>query len=364
MSDDLEDGLRAVLRATLDPLQPAPGLASGAARRGRSLRRRSRLVTAGAAVGAVLVALGVAVVVQGVSGDDTLRPAATASAQPTLPPPPAGQQAVSFHGIQLFVPDDWQVPGGVSCTGGTRPGVSFPGGAVPACGMPPSQVPEVQLARASSDAGEQYAALATEPALVDGQPVRRGRGSVLPGSPVVEVMYVPQTEAVVVVKNPDRVEFDVLTTVHFAPVDRVGCQDRLSGFAPGPTAHPQAKDRLLPEQPTRVAVCRYLDGWLMQSRAPTASELAALMADVEHAPAAPQRWSNARCDEPQTEGIIVRAEYAQADPVVLSARLDGCPWQVTNGQLTRGLSLELLDNLTDAVGYAGSLGNVSELPAR
>jgi len=360
MNDHLETLLRSTLHDQLDQVQPSDELARVAAQRGSARRRRALVAISAAAAAVVGLSTAGMALLQSLNGDSLT---ASTDGLRTAPAPPAGQQAVSFHGIQLFVPSDWAV-GASSCPGTGRPHVRFVDGASAGCAEAPAPVTSVLLADASGQAGTHYAALATSPAFVDGKPARRGRGPAPGGAPVADVLLVPQTGAVVVVFDLEQAGFPVLDSVHFAEVDQVGCRDQITTFVPPAPQRQDARTELLPGGPVRVGVCRYVDGWLMRSHELAGAEIRGLQQLLGAAPIDVQTTRAGRCSVAQAEGVLLRAEYATGEPVVLSARIDGCPWQVSNGTVTRGLTGALITALTDAVGHTNSLGNTGELPTQ
>jgi hypothetical protein len=353
--DQLESALRVSLADAVAELPDDPALLLGTRRRRRARRLRLGAVAALAAVG--LTSTGLVLVSR---GKGTQRPDSLVLTEDG-PAPPAGQQAVSFHGTQLFVPGNWRL-NATRCGTPTENTVLLPGGTSETCHIPPvTGLTVVDLRLTSQPAGRQYAALATTPATIDGHEALRGHGTVADGAPTVDVLVVPDVDVVIAVTSPTAFGRALLDTVHVTPVDSVGCHDHVSSL----TAHSSRPDgtdqQLLPDGAQRVVLCRYTNNWLMRSAELDDAARQSLAAALRQLPDHPQSDPSADCATEAKRGVIIRATYPSGPAVELIAHLSGCTWSVSSGRRTVGITLSLLREIQNAVGFDGS-GDYTRLP--
>jgi hypothetical protein len=353
--DQLEAALKVSLAEAVAQLEDEPALLVGIRRRRRARRLRLGAAAALAAVG--LTGAGVVVVsqVKGTHRPDSLVPTDDG------PTPPAGQQAVSFHGIQLFVPGSWKL-NATRCGTPTENTVLFPDGMSETCHIPPvAGLTVVELRLTSQRGGRQYAALATTPATVDGHQALRGHGTVIEGATVFDVLVVPDVEVVIAVSSPTAFGRALLDTVHVTPVDSVGCHDHVSSLEAHSSGRDGTDQELLPDGAQRVVLCRYTDNWLMRSAELDDAVRQSLAAALRQLPDTPQSDPTADCATEAKRGVIIRANYPSGPDVELIAHLSGCTWSVSNGRRTMGITRALLREIEKAVSFDGS-GDYTRLP--
>jgi hypothetical protein len=353
--DQLESALKVSLAEAVAQLPDDPALLLGTRRRRRVRRLRLGAAAALAAVG--LMGAGVVLVSQvtGTHRPDSLVPTDDG------PPPPAGQQAVAFHGIQLFVPGTWRL-NATRCGRPTENTVLLPGGGAELCAMPPVPgLTVVDLRLTSQPGGRQYAALATMPATIDGHSALRGHGAIAEGAPVVDVVVVPDVDVVIAVSSPTPFGRALLDTVHVTPVDSLGCHDHVSSLEAHSSGRDGKDQELLPDGARRVVLCRYTDNWLMRSAELDDATRQSLVAALRELPDAPQSDPTADCATEAKRGVIIRATYPSGPDVELIAHLSGCTWSVSNGRRTMGITRALLKEMDNAVNFDGS-GDYTLLP--
>lgn len=350
-SDELAQALRTGFEAQTAHVTAPEGL--GPLARQRAGRHRRHVAGWAGLVVVVLGALGVVLAQAGSERGPVML------AQDVPPPAPHGQQAVSFHGLQVFVPREWPV-NATSCGTPRRSTVTFGDEPALSCYVPAAVgITVVDFRDATSLGGRQLVALAKSETNVDGHPARQGSGRVLAGAPLLHVVYVPSQRAVISVASPDdRTGARILRTVSVVPVDAYGCLDHVDSLDPTGQA---PVGELLPANASRVTACRYTDGWLTRSGAYSSAQLRVLHELVSRAPARPQT-SSGGCQLQGTHGLVLHVDVPETEGQQLGVQPGGCPWRITDGTRSRGLTQRLLDALLEPVGFDGSLGSTLELP--
>jgi DNA-directed RNA polymerase specialized sigma24 family protein len=338
------------------------GLLGEVRERGVHVRRRRLSVVAVATV-AVAALVGSAVV--GGSAPKNARKTADFSGVIDAPRPP-GTQPVSYHGVEIFVPDTWRLDVDQCRTPQRNAVLIEDEDPVVSCQVPqPRGLTVVRLTLVSTQPGQQRAALATQPVVVNGVSARRGRG-VPVGQPVaVSVLVLPQDNVVVSVESPDPAAVQqILDSTRSVPVDDFGC-------ATGPSTHDtlaanamterSAKDALVDGSPSGAVICRYTDGWVSRATELSASDRAALVRDlralpagVSHPPAGYDE-SPMACAQDGRHSYRILFRYSGYGGDTVDVRISGCDGlSATNGLRTTKISPALVGLLVRAVGYDGA----------
>jgi hypothetical protein len=297
------------------------------------------------------VALAVVLVGGGALGvwllDDRGDDARTETGPPitTMPPRiPDGLQAVSYHGVEILVPEDWTI-GNAHC--GTPQGntVMLPVGAVDLClvaepvGLTVVEVRPVEPGSLAGDARSDSERVLAEPGVV------------------------------VTVRGPDAaLREKILDDVRVTPVDSNGCDDRVASMEhPSPSGRPGAAEATVPGEPMSASMCRYEDLWLARSVPPLSG--AELRQVVDQLNALPEGVSLPGpefqfdctpmphlCAADERRGFVLRFDYAEGPPVLVHVRIAGTTEiAVANGDRTTKVDSALVLRISQDLGYDGTI---------
>lgn len=286
---------------------------------GQSGARRRRGWTALAAAAAVVA---VAVVVPSLL-DDGGSPGPDVATQPA-PVAPPGQRAVSWHGVQVFVPATWTLED-LYCHEPQSDTVVRPGGRED-CLVP--YVPGLTVVEFS--AGTESVPDA-QPVEVSGHAGSRGTVPLTEEAGVRTVLVLPDLEVTVSVRSPDEAAAQaILDTAAVVDVDALGCASRLPDTSPSPPDVPGAADRVLPGEPVRVVLCEYGDLRLERSGVLPPDEVKAFQAALDAAPVGTTpsgvgvTVSEELCPEYDRAPMVAQAEYADGGRLQVFTRLNSC----------------------------------------
>ncbi|MCW2777021.1 MAG: hypothetical protein JWN17_746 [Frankiales bacterium] len=332
----LDDVLRSSVDAHVGAPVDAGALLVGATRTASRRRRRTR------AAAVVAVAASVAAVVTGAGvlrADEPDAPAA-----PVAHPVPAGQQAVSWHGVQVLVPASWRLDA-LRCTQAAADTVLRPGARLTCLARQAPGLTVVEFSALTPDGRGTPAAAATTPVDLDGVPALRG--TVLSYSRYAqpqEVLVVPSEQVVVTVTAPTYdVTRALLDTATVVDVDANGCRSRVAATrATGPAPRSGADASLLPGSPTSVSVCRYAGLRLEESRRLSPGVVRALQTRLEGLPTGRSgrlpvdETSDDACREADAGGLLLDAAYRRGPHVQVWDREQACTDRSpTNGTAVR-----------------------------
>lgn len=318
LSDSVSRGVEAAV--TAEPVDGVLLLQRVTARERAGGRRRRR--RSAAAVGLAAVAAAAAVVVPSL-----LTPTAPAVVSAPEPVPP-GQRAVSWHGVQVLVPDTWGLDDEF-CDAPQSDTVVVPGARL-SC-LPPlvPGLTVVEFSVTGRTPGASLAGVADRPVTVSGRPALRGT-TVPDDEPTstLAVLEVPELDVTVTVRSPDPARAQaLLDTAQVVEVDALGCPSRLPSSSPPVPAVPGAADRVLPGEPVRVALCEYGDLRLEKAGTMTPEQVRDFQQLVDAAPVG---------TSPSRVGITVAAElcpeYDRRPLVLLASYADGASLQVFTRQ--------------------------------
>lgn len=277
-------------------------------------RRGRRRVWAGgaAAVASAAAVVAVAVVMPGLVSQPAPAPPVAAPE-----PVPDGQQAVSWHGVQLYVPETWKLHD--SHCGTPQSDTVLVPGSVDLC-LPP-YVPGLTVVEYRGGTEELPDAREIE---VSGYRALRGSVPLSEEQGVREILVIPDLQVTVSVRSPDPSRAQaLLDTAQVVEADALGCPTALPSTTPPAPQVPGADDRVLPGDPVKVVLCQFGDLRLERSAPLSAPDVAALQARLDAAPVG---------TSPSRVGISVSAElcpeYDRAPLVVLASYEDGSQLQV------------------------------------
>jgi hypothetical protein len=287
----------------------------------RAAERRSRRKTwtgGAAAVASAAAVLAVAVAVPSLLD------------QPTPPPPaapapaPDGQRAVSWHGVQLYVPETWKLHD-ARCGTAQSDTVLVPG-PVNLC-LPP-YVPGLTVVEYRDGTEELPNAREVE---VSGYRAFRGSVPLTEEEGVREVLVVPDLQVTVSVRSPDPRRADaLLDTAQVVEVDSLGCPTALPSTKPPAPQVPGAAERVLPGEPVNVVLCQYGDLRLERSAPLPAPEIAALQSRLNEAPVgtSPSRVGTSvsakLCPEYDRAPLVLLATYEDGSQLQIFTRFNSC----------------------------------------
>lgn len=369
---DLEQQLRDTLTEHGNDAPAASGLLTAVHQRRR--QRHHRRAQAGAALTAATTVAALVTAGALVTGHRQPTAAVThpttpaASPTPTTTGPtaaagaPAGTQAVSLAGVEVFVPKAWKLNDERCGTPIADTAINDNGRVLLLCGMlQPRGLTVVHIERLNTSFGKLRASVATTATTVDGQPARRGTGVPAQLLTPITSLVLPKQEVVVSVESPDQAAIArILGSVRVVSVDTNGCATAMPSFAV--SVHPEIIGFRLrvPSGANTAAVCRYSAGTLAQSTALTTAQggtlagiLNALPVGVSHLQANAS-MAKATCAQSAARGFVVQFGYRGRAAVHISVRVEGCgPLFASDGTYTKKLSEQLIETLVGISGYDG-----------
>jgi len=297
-------------------------------------------------------------------------PAAVEAIEAPPPTPPPDTQAVSYHGVEVFVPADWGVDA-TRCGTPMRDTVIIEDGRGQlACLV--AEPPGLTVVRVSPAVDSPRAAVATEAVTVSGQPARRGVGTPAGrGERELAVLVLPGPGVVVSVESPDaKLAAELLDAVRIVAVDSVGCRDRYTLAGSRLPYRPGAAAQLVLGEPTTARICRYADDWLGGSAAVAPAEVVRLVGILNALPVGTSTpgpgyfASEEICAEDLHRGFVIQFGYDDAapEPLDVVVHISGCDGlSASNGMRTTKINEPLVSFLLTAVGYDGHYPNPTEL---
>jgi hypothetical protein len=361
----MTDQLRQLLDAAAPPPTKKLSL-DGLLREARERRgRRRRLGGVAVAVLALVAVAGATLAVAwpgSPEGDReaSLIPATSpAPASPGSLSVPAGSQAISFHGLQLYVPAGWKRGDAYCGVPQTNTVIIEDDGPVNSClPRPRNGLTVVWLTRLSGVPGQRYASHANTVEDLGGLTARTGYlpGGTARGTGGRYLLVVPARDAVVSVSAPTAAQAEaILRTARPANVDAFGCPARssLTGSV-SPGLVDAAKDRLIPGRPTTATVCTYSRGWLAYAGRTAAGPLVGVLNALPAGSLPPSdnpTSSFCRMTDAQGKAITLKLSYADGSEVTLVVRYAACTRaSITNGVRESKTSPAVL-SLIPADGY-------------
>lgn len=308
----------------------------------RSRRRRAlgTSATALALVG-VIVATGLSL------SHNPGRPSEIALGGRAVPP---GMQAVSYRGVEVLVPADWQLDATRCATPAQNTVLSdFPRPALACANPQPPGLTVVRFESVGSPNAEGAERLAVHEVDLDGHKALRGAGTLPSLKQPVAVLSVPSQHVVVTVEAPKQELAErILDSAQVVSVDAAGCSTR----APADVIHLSGEEgTLVPREPERGAVCRYVAGWLVRSTVLPVEQLNLLRAQLNGLLAKTSLTVDASCAiPPVNETFVVRLDIGMDRPLDVEIR-DRCgDVYATRSGLFRQGQKELVEKLASLTG--------------
>lgn len=384
--DRLENLVRESLSAHADEAPDSVGLLDAVHDRTTRRRRRVWLATASSAAAVVAVVAGVLIATAGqnerVTPITSPAPSVTTDAET-----PAGEQIVSYHGVEVFVPASWKI-NDVRC-GTPLHDTVITQAASTLCWVPrPPGLTVVRIVPADTAAGAQLATVATRNVTVHGAPGRQGFG-VPPGmAGEIAVLELPGPGVVISVESPDRAKaLALLDAAKVVSVDNAGCVAHVGSLTPprlpvlgsASTSAPTMAggtdlSALVPGQPASASLCVYDEDWVVTSKVLPADELPSLISILNALPAGVSLPGDtfelaSQCADDARRGFIATFTYADGSAVDVYVHIAGrCgALSATNGWRTAKIDTALVDFLVGQTGYTGPIdlpANPTDPPAR
>lgn len=390
---DLETALREHFSTEATAVRTDAHLLAGV-RTLRAARRRRRLVTAGSAVAVAVVAAAVAtpLALRGHHGGATR--VTVGPNQAAVPgKPPAGERAVTWAGIQLYVPATWRsVPGEGDTPVCARH--DHPGGVVgyesdvpiAAVACAPAAHPVLEQLQLRTTDGPPAVGLTVPPGAACPPSVTTtstfGEFAGLPASCIgarvrgqlVTTVRVPSLQAVFTLTTNTQARANtILASAHRVSVDENGCTVAAPSHGEvvtvDGTGGPQVTDT-----PVSGVVCSYAGGRLVMGVTLTAAQLATVTEALNRLPARytpeqllAQQAPGARAlDRGGLASIRLTDDAGRTQQIIVQGPLPGVtPWVAgaTTSTLSQALSSDLSAVLPSGFGaYAFATGTAAQLP--
>ena len=326
-------------------------------------RRRRRRVNA-IALSAVITVGSLAFVVFALAPRTAQEPPAGSGLLPT----PA-DQVVAYHGLELTVPVSWKI-NDTRC--GTPQGdtVIRDQGGTPACLT--SRPPGVSSVEFVENPSYWLSQLQSDRTLINPNGAQLERGTITdrPGIAV----YAPEVGVLMLVDTvTDEKTQAIIDSIQISDTDPNGCAMKEMQLDPPASYRPDPSMRaaMIPGAPSAIAVCHFVDNWLVSSATLTDREMTdlvrvanALPEGFVHPP--PANYNASQCRTSSAEGgesgggIVLWVHEGDAAPTPLWAHVGFCGHLgITNGardgQLTPDLAAALFRPLHAGYEFSGQL---------
>lgn len=358
------NGLEQVVRAALEEHAQAAPSANGLGDAVRlRLRRRRRVERSAATIG--LVAAVAAATVVPLELTTTNRNSVAVGATPTSAVP-AGTQPVSFHGVEVFVPQAWTI-------NDTRCGtaqhdtaiIEDDGSPTPTCATrQPPGLTVVRITDTNTPMGRARATVAQQPTTVDGKPARYGTGVPAGQQATLNVLVLQAPGVVISVESPDSAAArNILESARIVATDSFGCRAAVTTLVPSERGDQSAgAGTLVAGHPTSASICRYSGDRLARSAAVQPSLIPGLVDMLNGLPTGVTQPSpgysedRAACASDAQRGFVIRFSYPTRPPAEIYVHIGGCDGlSASNGTRTTKIDAQLVTLLTTAVGYDSSI---------
>lgn len=356
MREDVNDLLdRAVgwYRSDADP-DPAR-IAKIASRRHR--RRRFSAIAVSTVLTLGALAFVVTTLTPGRSGGPPIGTSPT-----SMQPPTSTDQVIGYHGLTVTVPASWSI-NDEHCGTPQSDTVIRDTGGVLLCLVPrPPRISSVEMV---DNPGYWLPKIQSPRTLTNPNGVQLERGTV-PDRDGIAV-YVPAVNVLMFVQTVTEAETGaIVDSIRLADTDPNGCAMRERQLEPPVSYQPESsmQDVLIPGSASAIAICHYVDNWLVSSATVTGQEMASLVSVVNELPegfvhAPPASYEPSQCDEPASEGgelgsgYILWVHEADGIAVPLWAHVGICgDLGITNGARDGQLTPEFAKALNESL-HAG-----------
>jgi len=329
----------------------APDPASIAAIAGER-RRRRRL---GAIAVSTVITLGSLVLLIGTLKPGGSQPPIGGGTPSGTQVPASTGQVIGYHGLDVTVPASWNI-NDMTCGTPRTDTVIRDVGAIAACLVPrPPGISSLELV----DNPEYWQPLMQSVrTLTNAHGVRLDQGTV-PDRPGMAI-YVPAVQVLMFADTVTDAETNaIVDSIQLADTDPNGCAMRAMDLDPPASYQPEAslKGALIPGLPSSIAICHYVDNWLVSSATLTGQEMTDLVGVVnglpegfDHAP--PSTFDPSICSEPSSaggelgSGFVMWVSEAGSATLPLWAHIGFCGHLgITNGARDGQLTPELAASL-------------------
>jgi hypothetical protein len=276
---------------------------------------------------------------------------------------PAGTQAVSLAGVEVFVPKAWKLNDEQCGTPMHDTAINDNGRTLPACApAQPRGLTVVRMDRLDTAFGTLRASVATTATTVDGQPARRGTGVPAQLLTPITALVLPQQGVVISVESPDQAAVQqILGSVRVVSVDANGCTTAMPSFAVGVQSEIVNSRLRVPTGAATAVICRYSASTLAQATPLTTTQrdtlagiLNALPTGVSHVKGDPAMVTSS-CAAAAARGFVVQFGYPGRAGVRIFVRIEGCgPLFASDGTHTTKINEQLVETLAGISGYDGN----------
>ena len=324
-------------------------------------RRRRRL---GAIAVSTLITLGSLVLLVG-----TLKPGG--SQPPVGSGTPSGSvipnstgQVIGFHGLDVTMPASWTI-NDTTCGTPESDTVIRDQGATTTCLIPrPQGINSLELVDNPEYWQQKMQSVRT---LTNSHGVALERGTV--PDRAGEAIYVPDVHVLMFADTvTDSETSAIIGSIQLADTDPNGCAMRAMDLDPPASYQPEAslKGALIPGSPSSIAICHYVDNWLVSSATSTGQEMTDLVGVVNGLPegfvhAPPSTFDPSICSESSSaggevgSGFVLWVSEPGSATVPLWAHIGFCGHLgITNGVRDGQLTPELAASLNRPL-HAGYL---------
>jgi hypothetical protein len=324
-------------------------------------RRRRRL---GAIAVSTLITLGSLVFLIGTLKPEGPHPSIGSSTPSGTQAPASTGQVIAYHGLDVTVPASWKI-NDTTCGTPQSDTVIRDEGATTACLVPrPPGISSLELVDNLEFWQPKMRSVRTS---TNPYGVQLERGTV-PDRPGATV-YVPDVHVLMFVETVTDAETNaIIDSIQLADTDPNGCAMRAMDLDPPASYQPEAslKGALIPGSPSSIAICHYVDHWLVSSATSTGQEMTDLVGVVNGLPegfvhAPPSTFDPSICSEPSSaggelgSGLVIWVTEAGSDTLPLWAHIGFCGHLgITNGARDGQLTPELAASLNRPL-HAGYL---------
>jgi hypothetical protein len=295
---------------------------------------------------------------------------------------PAGTQAVSLAGVEVFVPKAWTLNDERCGTPIADTAINDNGRVNPPCLISqPHKLTVVRIERLGEIFAKTRASVATTKTTVDGQPALRGTGVPNQMFTPITSLVLPKQGVVVSVESPDQAAVQrILGSVRVVSVDANGCTTAMPSFAVAVQSEIIGARLRVPPGATTATLCRYgaddappavpVRGTLAQSTPLTTTQRETLAGILNTLPVGVSHIAtNLTSDDPNlscavsaARGFVIQFGYPGRASLRIFVRVEGCDTVfASDGTHTTKLSEKLIQTLVGISGYDGNTPGPGQL---
>jgi hypothetical protein len=214
-------------------------------------------------------------------------------------------QVIGYHGLDVTVPASWKI-NDTTCGTPQSDTVIRDQGATTTCLVP--RPPGINSLELVDNPDYWQPKMQSVLPLTNPQGVQLDRGTI-PDRPGAAI-YVPDVHVLMFVDTVTDSETNaIIDSIQLADTDPNGCAMRAMDLDPSASYQPDAsmKDAMIPGSPSTIAICHYVDHWLMSSVTLKDQEMTDLVRVVNGLPegfvhAPPSSYDPSICSEPSSAG--------------------------------------------------------------